>query len=104
MLKLRTLKFLAAIVATYALLVLPGFFWPSYFESPAGLLILVPGLSVYFFHTVGVPGLLEHDGYCGWGLCSPTVFGAVFVVVFWVIVAWLVAWGAAEVTRRWAAR
>ena len=104
MLKLRTLKIFVLIVAAYALLVLPGFLWPSYFESPAGLLVLVPGLSVYFFHKVGVPGLLEHNGLCGWGWCSPTVFGMVFVVVFWVIAVWLVAWAIAVLISRYAAR
>ena len=104
MLKLRTLKIFALIVAAYALVVLPGFFWPSYFESPAGILVLVPGLSVYFFHTVGVPGLLEHNGFCGWGLCSPTLFGMVFVVAFWVVAVWCVAWAVAALISRYAAR
>jgi hypothetical protein len=103
MFKLRTLKFLAVIMLAYAALVIPGLIWPSYFESPAGLLVLVPGLSVYFFNKIGVPGLLEHDGYCGWGLCSPTVLGMVFVVAVWILLAWLVAWAAAEVTKRRAA-
>lgn len=104
MFSLRTLKFLAAIMVAYAALVVPGFIWPSYFDSAAGLLILVPGLSIYFFNKIGVPGLLEHDGYCGWGLCSPTLFGMVFVIAAWLLLAWLVAWAAAEMTRRRTAR
>lgn len=75
MLKARTLKFLALLIAGYLLLLLPGAVWPSYFESPASLLVLVPYLSVSFFHRLGVPGVLEHDGACGWGWCSPTPFG-----------------------------
>lgn len=104
MLKLRTLKVFALIVATYALLVIPGFIWPSYFESPAGLLVLVPGMSVYFFNYVGVPGLLEHNGFCGWGWCSPTLFGMVFVVTFWVVAVWCVARGIAALISRYAVR
>lgn len=104
MLKHRTLRILALIMAGYVLLLLPGFIWPSYFDSPAGLLVLVPGLSVYFFHEIGIQGLLEHNGLCGWGWCSPTVFGWVFVVAFWVLVAWLIAWGIAVLTHRLAAR
>jgi hypothetical protein len=104
MLTLLTLKIFALIVAMYALLVIPGFIWPPYFESPAGLLVLVPGLSVYFFNYVGVPGLLEHNGFCGWGMCSPTIFGMIFVVVFWVAAVWVAAWGAAVLTSRFAAR
>jgi hypothetical protein len=100
MLKPRTLKILALIVMGYVLLVLPGLFWPSYFDSPAGFLVLVPGLSIYVFHKVGVPGLLEHNGLCGWGWCSPTVFGWVFLVAFWVLVSWLVAWGVASLASR----
>jgi len=78
MLRIRTLKLLALIVTEYGLLLLPGVFWPAYFDSPAGWLVLVPGVSVYVFHKFGVPGLLEHDGLCGWGWCSPTVFGWVW--------------------------
>ena len=104
MLKFRTLKFLAVIIVTYGMLVLPGLIWPSYLDSPAGMLILVPDLSVYFFHKIGVPGLLEHNGLCGWGWCAPTTFGVVFVVAVWALLAWLLAWGLAELTARLSAR
>jgi hypothetical protein len=60
----------------------------------------VPLLSVYFFHKVGVPGLLEHNGLCGWGWCSPTVLGWAFVAVFWVATVWLAAWGIAALANR----
>jgi hypothetical protein len=104
MLRIRTLKLLALIVAGYGLLLLPGVFWPAYFDSPAGWLVLVPGVSVYVFHKLGVPGLLEHDGLCGWGWCSPTVFGWVFLVAFWVVVAWCIAGGITALASRRAAR
>ena len=46
MLKPRTLKTLLLVLATY------------------GLLLLIPGLSIYVFHKAGVAGLLEHNGQC----------------------------------------
>jgi len=104
MLKPRTLKALVLILAIYGLLLFPSLAWPSYLDSPAGLLLRIPGLSIYLFHKAGVPGLLEHNGLCGWGWCSPTPFGWLFVVVFWLVFAWLIAWGLATLTRRFAAR
>src|SRR5688572_18242833 len=100
MLKPRTLKLLAILLAIYGLLLLPAAASPAYLDSPVGLLILVPGLSVYLFHHLGVPGLLEHDGLCGWGWCAPTPFGWFFLVAFWLLVAWLTAWAAASLTQR----
>jgi hypothetical protein len=100
----RTLRTLAVLLAGYALLTLPGLAWPSYFDSPAAWLVLVPGLSIYFFHKIGVPGLLEHNGLCGWGMCAPTVFGWVFLVAFWLAFAFLVAWGIAALTLRFKQR
>ncbi len=91
----RVLKIAALIIAGYAVLVLAGLFWPAYQNSPANIATLVPLLSVYVFHHAGVPGLLEHDGLCGWGWCSPTLFGWAFVAVFWLVAVWLAAWGIA---------
>jgi len=96
----RTLKTLAVMLTVYGLLVLPSFVWPSYADSPMHLLLLVPGLSIYLFHKAGIPGLLEHDGLCGWGWCSPTPFGWAFLVAFWLAVTWLLAWGIATLTLR----
>lgn len=104
MLEPRTLKVLAGLLLVYGLLVVPGFIWPAYAESPAGLFLLVPSLSIYLFHKAGVPGLLENDGLCGWGWCAPTPFGWVFLALFWLAVAWLVAWAIAALSRRFAAR
>lgn len=101
----RRIPLIAAIVvATYALLVIPGFIWPAWFETPAFILVLLPILSVYFFHKLGVPGLLEHNGQCGWGMCSPTALGWVFMVVFWLGATWLLAWAIAAAMDRIAAR
>lgn len=100
----RTLKILAVVLVLYGLLLLSSFVWPSYAESPAGVLLIVPLLSIYLFHRVGVPGLLEHDGLCGWGWCAPTPFGWVFLAAFWLAAAWLLAWAIAALSRRFAAR
>ncbi len=104
MFKPLTLKLLALFVVGYGLLLLPGFFWPAYSDSPAGLLLLVPYLSVHLFHKLGIPGLLEHNGLCGWGWCSPTMFGMIFIVVFWVMAAWAIAWGLAVLLSRFRRR
>ena len=104
MLRPRTLKVLGVVLSLYGLLVLPSFVWPAYAESPAGLFPLIPGLSIYLFHKVGVPGLLEHNGLCGWGWCAPTPFGWVFLIVFWLAVAWLFAWAMASLSSRFSAR
>lgn len=99
MLTPRTLRFFVALIGLFALLVSPAFFWPGYLDSPAGLIVAVPFLSVYLFHQFGIPGLLEHNGACGWGWCAPTPFGWVFLCAFWLLLAWLLAWGLASLTR-----
>ena len=104
MLKPLTLKLLALFVVGYGLLLLPAVLWPEYFDSPAGLLLLVPYLSVLLFHQLGIPGLLEHNGLCGWGWCAPTAFGVIFMVVFWLTIAWALAWGLAVLLSRFRRR
>ena len=99
MFKPRTLKFFAAIIATLMLLASPALVWPGYLDSPVGLIVAVPFLSIYLFHQIGLPGLLQHDGACGWGWCAPTVLGWVFLCVFWLFVIWLLAWGVARMTE-----
>ena len=99
MLQPRTLKILAALLIGYVLLALPSWWWPAYVEAGGEYLVIAPILSIYFFHWLGVPGLLEHDGACGWGWCSPTAFGWAFLVLFWIGAAWLIAWGIAWLRR-----
>ena len=99
MLTPRTLRFFVALIGLFALLVSPALFWPGYLDSPAGLIVAVPFLSIYLFHQFGIPGLLEHNGACGWGWCAPTPFGWVFLCAFWLLLAWLLAWGLASLTR-----
>jgi hypothetical protein len=96
----RTLRILVLIAAVYALLLLPGVLWPAYFDSPAGYLIIAPLLSVYLFHRIGVPGLIEH-GACGMALCPPSLLGWVFVAALYVACAWLVSWLIGRIIAPW---
>jgi hypothetical protein len=100
MLQRRTLKILAGILGGYAVLSIPAWWGPAYLEAISGYVYIVPILSIYLFHSLGIPGLLEHNGLCGWGLCSPTPFGWTFLVLLWVGIAWLVARAVARLTSR----
>jgi len=95
----RTLKILAALLGAYVLLALAGMLGPP-FERVSAPLILAPFFSAHVFHKLGVPGLLEQGGNCGWGWCSPTPLGWVLVALFWLGIAWLAAWGLARLTMR----
>ena len=100
MLAARTLKTLAILLAGYVLLALPAYVGPAVLEELSSYLVMPPLLSIYLFHALGVPGLLQHGGACGWGMCSPTVFGWAFLALFWLGVAWVLAWVLARVTAR----
>lgn len=82
----------AVLAGVYALALLPALFVEGYLQSPIGVLIYVPYLSVYLFDWLGVPWLLVDGGACGWGWCAPSWFGWVFVGVVWAGLAWAVAW------------
>jgi hypothetical protein len=95
----RTFVVFVMLLAVVALLTLPALIWPKYLDSPLGIFIAVPFLSIYLFHGIGIPGLLQNNGACGWGWCAPTPFGWVFLCIVWLTVAWLIAWGIASVFR-----
>ncbi|HEX7555352.1 MAG TPA: hypothetical protein VF338_01915 [Leptolinea sp.] len=86
-----TLKFFAVFLLIYLFLLLPGLVWPAYYDSPLGLLAALPYLSIYLFHGIGIPFLLQNDGACGWGWRAPTPFGWVFLLSFWLVLVWLCA-------------
>lgn len=88
---MATLKVFAFLVGLYVLALLPALFIEGYGESAVGILVLIPYLSVLLFHKVGVPGVLQHDGLCGWGWCAPTIFGWVLAAVVWLGLLWLMA-------------
>jgi hypothetical protein len=95
----RTLKILAVFIAFFILLSLPALIWPGYFDSPMGIILVIPYISIYIFHQIGIPNLLQNNGLCGWGWCAPTTFGWIFLGSFWLLVAWLIAWAAASLTK-----
>ena len=88
-----TLKVFLLIIFVYILLWLTINIWPTYIDTSLGAIVAFPLLTIYLFHAVGIPGLLQNDGTCGWGWCSPTVFGWIFIVIFWLLIAWFVAKG-----------
>ena len=104
MLEPRTLKVLAGLLLACGMLWAGAAVVSSSTDFPAGFVLLAPLFAVYLFHALGVPGLLEHDGHCGWGWCNPTLFGWVFTAAILLLCVWLVAWFLASLTGRWVAR
>jgi hypothetical protein len=97
---LRSFKIMAVILGIYFLLWVPAYFWSDYLATPFGMVAAIPILAIYLFHGIGIPGLLEHNGHCGWGWCGPTPLGWGFLIVFWLLVVWLLAWLIARLSRR----
>ena len=93
--KHSTAKVFCILLALYALLALPAVFWSEYLNSPMGLVVALPFLSIYLLHALGLPGLLQSGGACGWGWCAPTVLGWATLVGLWLGLAWLLARGIA---------
>ena len=91
MLKSKTVKIMLLILAAYFSLWALSYLVPSTFDSPLGLIVAIPFMSIYLFHSIGIPGLLQHHGACGWGWCAPSVFGLVFIITFWLLMVWLFA-------------
>lgn len=96
----RTLKIFALMVGAFVLLCIPAYAGPRFLEEASAMVVMVPALSIYLFHALGIPGLLEHQGRCGWGLCNPTPFGFVFLAAFWLLGFWLLARGLAYLLAR----
>lgn len=100
----RTIRIFAVLVASYALLSLPAWLGPESLQGISMVIYITPILAVYLFHHFGIPGLLQHGGACGWGWCSPTVLGWTVLVLFWIVVVWLAAWGIGWLVARWRTR
>ncbi len=85
----RALKIMALIMASYFAVLSLGYILPG----EAGLPFLMVGMpllvSVYIFDMMGLPGLLENDGHCGWGWCEPTLFGWFLATVFWLFMIYI---------------
>ncbi|WP_144778115.1 hypothetical protein [Marinobacter maritimus] len=99
-----TVKVLLVIAVAYAGVWLPYVLGqgdlPAWLSSPYAVLGLIQVMPVYMLDGAGVPWLLQNNGHCGWGWCSPTVFGYIVLVIFWVVVAWLLAWFISYLARR----
>lgn len=100
MLERRTFAILGALVAAYVLLAAPAYMGPAALGEYSSLIVMPVILSLYVFDRLGMPGLLENDGLCGWGWCGPTAFGLLFLILFWLAIAWLAAWALARVLAR----
>jgi hypothetical protein len=96
LLKPLTLKVLALLIACLAALIAAGFAEIPYLMDAGGWLVIGLLLTLYLFNHIGIPGLLEHGGYCGWGTCDPTPFGFVFLAAFVLVSLWLLAWALAS--------
>jgi hypothetical protein len=96
----RTAKIFAILLAAYIALALPAYVGPAFLEEFSSYLVLFTVLSIHIPHRLGIPGLLEHEGACGWGWCAPTVFGWIFLALFWLSVMWLAAWAITRLIAR----
>lgn len=101
MINRRIIKHFIWIISIYAILASIVITFKGVLNFYVVTIILgLPFYTVHIFHRIGVPGVLEHNGYCGWGLCSPTKFGWLLSICFLVFVAWLIARVTERLTRR----
>lgn len=94
----RVLKLLLALLAAAGTMALPGLIWPAWLDSPAGMVVLMPFFLAHLLRGAGVPGLIENEGMCGWGWCSPTALGWAVSALICVLAAWALA---AVLVRAW---
>jgi hypothetical protein len=99
MLARPTFTLFTALVASYVIIAAPAYLGPAALGEYSAVLVTPLVLSLYVFHRLGVPGLLENDGLC-WSWCGPTAFGLVFLALFWLALAWLAAWALARLLAR----
>lgn len=85
-------RYVVVVIVVQALLALPGLFWPSYLDTPIGLVLVLPYFTVYILSGVGVPGLLQHNGACGWGWCAPSHLGWAAIAAAWLAGVLATAW------------
>ncbi|MBK1875219.1 hypothetical protein FE848_18565 [Marinobacter sp. 1-3A] len=98
-----TIKILLVFLTVYAGIWLPYIVLqgnlPASLSAPYALLGFAQAIPAYILNSVGISGLIQNDGYCGWGWCGPTVFGYVVLSAFWVLVAWFIAWLISNLTN-----
>jgi hypothetical protein len=95
-----TLKILIILIAIFGGLLLLAVVSDEYLDTSIGVIFAVPFLSIYIFHNLGIPGLLQNNGACGWGWCAPTLWGWVFLILFWILFLWFIVWGIAKFTKK----
>ncbi|HEX2584733.1 MAG TPA: hypothetical protein VHL14_06350 [Steroidobacteraceae bacterium] len=84
----RRVQFFIGLVLLQLLLLSPAAIWPGYLDSPIGAAIMLFYLLVYLASSLGIPGLLAHQGHCEWGWCPPSIAGWCFIVFVWLLVNW----------------
>lgn len=92
MLRAAILKIFASFLTLYAVALSPALVVDGYLDSPMGMLLLAPWLTIYLLDVLGMPGMLVNDGQCGWGWCSPTPLGWLLAAALWLLLLWLLAW------------
>ena len=80
------------VVVVYLLFAAPALVWTRYLDSPIGLVVVSPYFAPYVVHFMGVPGLLENNGACGWGWCPPTIAGWGVIIGVWFLGILFLAW------------
>ena len=50
-----------------------------------------PFVIASLLHRMSIPGMLQHDGKCGWGWCEPTPLGWIAGVAFIAGALWMLA-------------
>ena len=80
------------VVVVHLLSAAPALVWTKYLDSPFGFVVVAPYFAPYIVNFLGVPGLLEHNGACGWGWCPPTIAGWGLILGVWFLGVLLLAW------------
>jgi hypothetical protein len=92
-----TLRILALLLLCLGAVIAGGYAKLPYLATATQGFILGLLTATYFFSALGVPGLLQHGGHCGWAWCNPTPLGWLFLAVMVLLVLWVVAWMLARV-------
>lgn len=91
-----TIRILVALLAICGLLFTARAIAPTGTAEWLDYPMLAGYVAVLIAHQLGVPGVLEQDGLCGWGMCAPTPFGWAIAIGFWLLalaaLSWIVAW------------
>ncbi|WP_147395002.1 hypothetical protein [Alginatibacterium sediminis] len=98
--KQTTLKVFLLILGIYFVLWLPVLLWPEYLDTTLGFIVASPVLSIYLLSALGIPGLIQNAGACGWNFCAPSLLGWVFIVTLCLFICYLLATCISSLIRR----